>query len=100
MNLLILKSLERHTRFFSGIFGWCDYGADFLEDNVTRSYPGTILSGNAFDVLGIRAAAGRLLTAADDQPGGGPDGWAVVISHRFGLSIMLPILLSLAITSS
>ena len=27
-------------------------------------------------------ALGRLLTPADDQPGGGPDGWAAVISYR------------------
>jgi predicted permease len=83
LNLSLIESIERHTRSFSGIFGWCDYGADLLESDVTHTYPGTIVSGNIFDVLGVRPAAGRLLTAADDQPGGGPDGWAVVISHRF-----------------
>src|SRR3984885_159968 len=83
MSLSIIESLERHTRSFSGISGWCDYGADLLENDITHTYPGTIVSGNIFDVLGVRPAAGRLLTAADDQPGGGPDGWAVVISHQF-----------------
>src|SRR5580698_2638640 len=83
MSLPMIESLERHTRSFSGIFGWCDYGADLLENDVTHTYPGTIVSGNIFDVLGVRPAARRLLTAADDQPGGGPDGWAVVISHQF-----------------
>jgi predicted permease len=83
LNLPLIESIERHTRSFSGIFGWCDYGADLLESDATHTYPGTIVSGNIFDVLGVRPAAGRLLTAADDQPGGGPDGWAVVISHRF-----------------
>jgi predicted permease len=83
VNLSLIESIERHTRSFSGIFGWCDYGADLLESDVTHTYPGTIVSGNIFDVLSVRPAAGRLLTAADDQPGGGPDGWAVVISHRF-----------------
>jgi predicted permease len=83
MSLPMIESLERHTRSFSGIFGWCDYGADLLENDITHTYPGTIVSGNIFDVLGVRPAAGRLLTAADDQPGGGPDGWAVVISHQF-----------------
>jgi predicted permease len=83
VNLLLIESIERHTRSFSGISGWCDYGAELLENDITHTYPGTIVSGNIFDVLGVRPAAGRLLTAADDQPGGGPDGWAVVISHRF-----------------
>lgn len=42
-------------------------------------------SGNYFDVLGVRAARGRVLTAADDVRGGGggPDGPVVVISDRF-----------------
>jgi predicted permease len=83
LNLPFIESVERHTRSFSGISGWCDYGADLLENDITHTYPGTIVSGNIFDVLGVRPAEGRLLTAADDQPGGGPDGWAVVISHRF-----------------
>jgi predicted permease len=83
MSLPMIESIERHARSFLGIFGWCDYGADLLESDVTHTYPGTIVSGNIFDVLGVRPAVGRLLTAADDQPGGGPDGWAVVISHQF-----------------
>jgi hypothetical protein len=83
MSLAMIESIERRARSFSGIFGWCDYGADLLESDVTHTYPGTIVSGTIFDILGVRPAAGRLLTAADDQPGGGPDGWAVVISHQF-----------------
>jgi predicted permease len=83
LNLSLIESIERHTRSFSGIFEWCDYGADLLENDITHTYPGTIVSGNIFDVLGVRPAIGRLLTTADDQPGGGPDGWAVVISHQF-----------------
>jgi MacB-like periplasmic core domain len=100
MSLPMIESIERLARSFSGIFGWCDYGADLLESDVTHTYPGTIVSGNIFDILGIRPAAGRLLTAADDQTGGGRmDGlWSSAIS--FGWSIMLPILLSLAVTSS
>src|SRR6202000_2304958 len=56
-----------------------------LENDITHTYPGTIVSGNIFDVLGVRPAAGRLLTAADDQPGAGPDGWAGVLSQRLWL---------------
>ena len=83
LSLPLIESIERHTRSFSGISGWCDYGADLLENDMTHTYPGTIVSGNIFDVLGVQPAIGRLLTTADDQPGGGPDGWAVVISHPF-----------------
>ena len=45
-------------------------------------YPGAVVSGNAFQVLGIAPAAGRLLLPSDDREGGGPDGWAAVVSHR------------------
>jgi predicted permease len=83
LNLPIIQSIERHAHSFSGIFGWCDYGADLKEKDSQHSYPGAIVSGNAFDVLGVRPALGRLLSSSDDRPGGGPDGWAVVISHQF-----------------
>ena len=83
LNLSVIESLGRHLHSFSGIFGWCEYGADLQEGYSRHSYPGAIVSGNTFNVLGVRPAAGRLLNAADDQYGGGPDGWAVVISHQF-----------------
>jgi predicted permease len=83
LNFTMIQSIERNAHSFSGIFGWCDYGADLKEGGSQQSYPGAIVSGNAFDVLGVHPAIGRMLTAGDDQPGGGADGWAVVISHQF-----------------
>jgi predicted permease len=83
LNFPIIRSLERHSHSFSGIFGWSDYGLDLKEGDSLRSYPGALVSGNTFEVLGVRPAAGRLLSRADDQPGGGPDGWAAMISHQF-----------------
>jgi predicted permease len=50
-------------------------------DGVGEPAVGELVSGNFFEVLGLRAAAGRLLTAADDViPGGHP---VVVLSHAF-----------------
>ena len=83
LSLKMLQSLQHRGQSFSGIFGWCDYGEDLLEGDSQHSYPGALVSGNAFEVLGVRPALGRLLTRADDQPGGGPDGWVAVISHSF-----------------
>jgi MacB-like periplasmic core domain len=42
-----------------------------------------LVSGNYFRVLGVRAAAGRLLAASDDSPAAAP---AAVISYRFWTS--------------
>lgn len=40
------------------------------------------VSGDFFGTLGVSALVGRLLTPADDVPGGGPDGPAAVISYK------------------
>jgi len=39
----------------------------------------TSVTGSYFDTLGVRASAGRLLTPADDTPGGPGDGWGAVL---------------------
>ena len=44
-----------------------------------QSYPGEYVSGNYFSMFGVRAHAGRDLTAVDDQPGAPP---AVMMSYR------------------
>src|SRR5207247_8666874 len=41
------------------------------------------VSGSFFDTLGVNPVIGRLLTAADDVPGGGRDGLTAVISYKF-----------------
>jgi predicted permease len=44
-----------------------------------ESHPGEFVSGNYFTMFGIRAYAGRMLTAKDDEPGAPP---VAVISYR------------------
>ncbi|HZY74192.1 MAG TPA: ABC transporter permease [Edaphobacter sp.] len=83
LNLFLMQSLQRHAKSFSGIFGWFSSDVALTQDGTSRIYPSALLSGNAFQVLEVTPAAGRLLLPADDQTGGGPDGWAVVISHQF-----------------
>ena len=82
LNLPIIEAIEKRSRSFHGIFAWCVYDFPFKDGTVNSGIHGAIVSGNAFESLGVRPAAGRLLTPADDQPGGGPDGLAAVISHR------------------
>jgi predicted permease len=83
LNAFLLQSIQKHTKTLSGLFGWSPYDFVLQEDTGLHVYSGAVVSGNTFQVLGIAPAAGRLLTPADDQRGGGPDGWAAVISHRF-----------------
>ncbi|MGE5325346.1 MAG: ABC transporter permease, partial [Actinomycetota bacterium] len=44
-----------------------------------ESFTGELVSGNYFSVLGLRAAAGRLISADDDRPGAAP---VAVMSYR------------------
>jgi hypothetical protein len=83
LNLFLMQSLQRRAKSFSGIFGWFSSDIVLTQDGTSRIYSGALLSGNAFQILEVTPAAGRLLLPADDQTGGGPDGWAVVISHQF-----------------
>ena len=83
LNLSLLQSIERHAQSLAGVFGWSAYDFVLKEDAGLHVYAGAVVSGNAFQVLGLAPAAGRLLTPEDDRKGGGPDGWAAVISYRF-----------------
>jgi predicted permease len=46
-------------------------------------YPAALMSGNAFDMLGVKPYLGRVLVPSDDVPGGPPQGWPVVLSYGF-----------------
>jgi predicted permease len=82
LSLPMMDLLRRHAHSFTGIFGWSVYDFVLKDDGVAHGRRGAVVTGNAFAVLGLHPAAGRLLQPADDQPGGGPDGWAAVISYR------------------
>jgi predicted permease len=85
------ERLRDHNRFLSGIAAFNENRFKVTVDGVAERWRGQNASGNYFDVLGVRAAYGRLLTSADDSHfgSGGPDGAVAVISYglwqrRFG----------------
>lgn len=86
LNLPMIEAIQRQSRTLHDVFAWCVYDFPFRDGNVNGGIHGAILSGNAFEALGVRAAAGRLLTPADDETGGGSDGLAAVISYRIWTS--------------
>ena len=56
-------------------------GVNLTDGSTTNRVRGELVSGNYFDVLGVRSAAGRLLTREDDRtPGVHP---VLVLSHAF-----------------
>ena len=84
--------LRDNNQFLSGIAAFDERHFKVTIDGVPEEIRGQYASGSFFDVLGVRAVHGRVLTAEDDSvPGrGGLHGAVAVISHglwqrRFGM---------------
>ncbi len=78
---LIWERLRDNHQGLSGIAAWRD--TEFSRDSGgdARFVSALYVSGDFFDVLGVRPSAGRVFTAADDRPGCGLPG--AVISYGF-----------------
>ena len=74
------EALRDRQDAFSGMFAFARRRFDLANGGQTRPAEGTWVSGGFFDVLGVRAAAGRLLRPTDDQRGCAP---VAVLAHGF-----------------
>jgi predicted permease len=72
---------RRETDVFNGAFAWSGERFDLSQGGEASFIEGAYVSGRIFEVLGISAARGRLLTPADDATGA--DAAVAVISHRY-----------------
>ena len=71
----------RETELFDGAFAWSAQSFDLSPSGQSDPVDGAYVSGRLFDVLGVTAIRGRMITPADDG-GAAPDGPVAVISHR------------------
>jgi len=55
---------------FSGVFAWGDSRFDLAQGGAVQNANGIFTSGDYFNTLGVRPAAGRLITPDDDKRGG------------------------------
>ena len=67
------------TRSLAGLAAYANWSASLAGAGITERLQGARMSANAFDVLGIAPAAGRLLNPADDRPDAP---LVVVLSYR------------------
>lgn len=76
--------LRDHNTHFTGMAAFEQRRFRVTIDGAEETMPGQYASGSYFEVLGLRAALGRLLKPADDSVvgRGGPDGAVAVISYR------------------
>ncbi len=71
----------RETELFAGAFAWSGERFDLSSGGETELVDAAYVSGRFFEVLGVTAIRGRMLTPADDNAGA-RDGPVAVISHR------------------
>lgn len=75
------KGLRDRNSVFSGILARYGFSASVASHGQTDRASGEVVSGNYFDVLGVRPAIGRVFTQDDDRvPGAQP---VVVLSHSY-----------------
>jgi predicted permease len=75
------ERLRADQQAFSSILAWSPSRFNLARGGEVRNAQGIFVSGRFFEVLGVPAARGRVLGAADDQRGCGSR--AAVISHAF-----------------
>jgi putative ABC transport system permease protein len=78
------RDLRDHNQVFSGVLCRASTSLTVGYGGRTEMAFGELVSGNFFTVLGLRAAEGRVLTAADDPVGGGRA--VAVLGHDYFLS--------------
>jgi macrolide transport system ATP-binding/permease protein len=77
----LYEELRDGNGTFEGVAAWGGITASLNAGDTTDLVVGAIVTGNLFDVLGVRADRGRLLTAADDVALGAHP--VAVIGHEF-----------------
>jgi predicted permease len=78
------EALRDRATVFSGMLAMVNFPIQVAESVQPERITGELVSGTYFPLLGVRAAAGRLLGPDDDRvPGGHP---VVVLSHAFWTS--------------
>ena len=77
----LYQELRDGNDTFEGLAAWGGITVSLHAGDTTELVAGAIVTGNLFDVLGVRAARGRLLTASDDVAQGAHH--VAVIGHEF-----------------
>lgn len=84
MSLPDFQDIAAQQTTFTGVMAWARLRARLATDGQTAVVFGETVTGNYFDLLGVRAARGRPLQPADDRPEAASvivlsdDGW-----HRY-----------------
>jgi predicted permease len=79
----IFDAVAAGQHVFSQMCAWRAAELNLRESAGTRPVHAAMLSGGCFKMLGLDPALGRLFTEADDRPGGGREGYPVVLAYDY-----------------
>src|SRR2546425_6148623 len=77
----LYKGLAKNASVFDGVLARFQFAANIASHDQTDRGSGELVTGNYFDVLGVRPALGRVLTPADDDVQGAHP--VLVLSHAY-----------------
>src|SRR5437667_1484407 len=77
----LYKGLAKNTTVFDGVLARYEFSASIASHGQTDRGSGELVTGNYFEVLGVRPALGRVLSAADDDVQGAHP--VLVLSHAY-----------------
>lgn len=80
-----LELIRSSFEIFDGVFGRMELPHVVDTGGGTTRVRAEIVTGNYFNVLGLRPALGRFITPEDDRPG---SEFAIVVGHRFWRSAL------------
>ena len=79
----LFRALEANHDIFSQVFAFDSMTLQVRDSNGHSPVPGSLVSGEYFQALGVAPELGRALTAKDDSKSGTDTGYATVISDGF-----------------
>src|SRR6266849_3120189 len=77
----LYKGLAKNTAVFDGVIARYPFEASIASHGQTERGSGELVTGNYFDVLGVRPVLGRVLSPADDDVQGAHP--VLVLSHAY-----------------
>ena len=77
----VYKGLAKNTTVFDGVLARFQFAASIASHGETERGSGELVSGDYFEVLGVRPALGRVLSPADDDVQGAHP--VLVLSHAY-----------------
>lgn len=84
MPFRMVQQYGRQQHSFAGISSWGNWAITMPDNEGTlRYYLSGLVSGNGFQLLGVKPYLGRLIAPSDDVRGGPSYGWPVVLSYGF-----------------